>query len=116
MNTAILKNYFFWVITIFSGTLSVEAGLNKFTNLIFVDEWLVERKVDLTNNKTICRASIPTHASWFGSRVRLGPGNELIKPIWIAVEEDQLLESKLTKVREVLDDCSSGLLFLPDNL
>ena len=100
---------------IFSIT-SVNAGLNGFTKLIFVEEWLIERKVDVTTNQIKCRASIPSHANWFGARVRLGPNNELIKPIWISVKEDQLLDSKLAKVKELLDDCSSGFLFLPDDM
>ena len=100
---------------IFSFT-SVHAGLNMFTNLIFVEDWLIERKVDLVNNETKCRASIPSHANWFGARVRLGPNNELIKPIWISVKADQLIDSKLTKIKEILDDCRSSLLFLPENL
>ena len=95
---------------------SVNAGLNKFTNLIFVEDWLIERKVDLTINETQCRASIPSHANWFGARVRLGPKNELIEPIWISLKANQVLDSKLVKIRELLDDCWSGLLFLPENL
>ena len=110
-----LKNYFFWTFLIFSFT-SVNAGLNSFTNLVFVDDWLIERKVDLINNETQCRASIPSHANWFGARVRLGPKNELIKPIWISVKANQVLDSKLVKIRELLDDCRSGLLFLNENL
>ena len=111
----ILKNYFFLVLVIFSFR-SVSAGLNSFTNLIFVEDWLIERKVDLTINETKCRASIPTDANWFGARVRLGPNNELIKPIWISVKADQIIDSKLTKIKEILDNCRSGLLFLPENL
>ena len=84
--------------------------------MIFVEGWLIERKVDLKLNKTICRASIPSHASWFGARVRLGPDNELIKPMWISVKADQLIDSKLAKVKEVLHNCRSGLIFLPDHL
>ena len=110
-----MKKSFFWPILICSFT-SVQAGLNNFTDLIFVEEWLIERKVDLTINEIKCRASIPSHANWFGARVRLGPKNELIKPIWISVNEDQLLDSKLAKVKDLLDDCRAGLLFLPDNL
>ena len=98
------------------GTSVVKAGLEHFSSLIFVDEWLIESKVDLTTNKTKCRASIPSHASWFGARVRLGPKNELIKPIWISVKADQVTDSKLIKIKEILDDCRSGLLFLPENL
>ena len=108
-----MKKSFFWAILICSFT-SVQAGLNNFTDLIFVEEWLIERKVDLTINEIKCRASIPSHANWFGARVRLGPNNELIKPIWISVKAEQLLDSKLAKVKELLDNCRSGLLFLPD--
>tara|TARA_B100000965_G_C19343592_1_gene648528 strand:- start:361 stop:612 length:252 start_codon:yes stop_codon:yes gene_type:complete len=82
---------------------------------MFFEEWLIERKVDLNINKTKCRASIPSHATWFGARVRLGLNDELIKPLWINVNEDQLLDSKLNKVKELLDDCRSGLLFLPND-
>ena len=92
----------------------MRAGLNNFTNLIYVDDWLIERKVDLILNETKCRASIPSHANWFGARVRLGPNDELIKPIWIPVKADQLLDLKLVKIKELLDDCRSGLLFLPE--
>ena len=109
-----LKNYFFLALLISSIT-SVNAGLNKFTNLIFFEDWLIERKVDLTINETQCRASIPSHANWFGARVRLGPKNELIKPIWISLKANQVLDSKLVKIRELLDDCRSGLLFLFEN-
>ena len=94
----------------------VNAGLNKFTNLIFVEDWLIERRVDSIIYETQCRASIPSHANWFGARVRLGPKNELIKPIWISVKANQVLDSKLVKIRELLDDCRSGLLFLHENL
>ena len=109
-----LKNYFFGTFLIFSFT-SVNAGLNSFTNLVFIDDWLIERKIDLTINETKCRASIPSHANWFGARVRLGPNNELIKPILISVKADQIIDSKLTKIKEILDNCRSGLLFLPEN-
>ena len=108
-----LKNYFFLTLLISTFT-SVNAGLNSFTNLIFVEDWLIERKVDLNSNETKCRASIPLHANWFGARVRLGPNNELIKPIWISVNADQVIDSKLSKIKELLDDCSSGLLFIPE--
>ena len=95
---------------------SVNAGLNSFSNLIVVEDWLIERKVDLIINKIKCRASIPSHANWFGARVRLGPNNELIKPIWISIKDEQVLDSKLAKIRELLNECRSGLLFLPEKL
>ena len=111
----LLKNYFLGALLI-SCITSVNAGVNNFTDLIFVEDWLIERKVDLTINETQCRASIPSHANWFGARVRLGPKNELIQPIWISVKANQVLDSKLAKIRKILDDCRSGLFFLPENL
>ena len=111
----IFKKSCFLILSICSLT-SVNAGLNNFTNLIYVEEWLIERKIDLTNNEIKCRASIPSHANWFGSRVRLGLDNELIIPIWIFLREDQLINSKLAKVRELLDGCRAGFLFIPNNL
>ena len=111
----LLKNSIFLAI-FFSYCTSVNAGLNNFTELIFVDEWLIERKVDLTTNEIKCRASIHSHANWFGARIRLGPNNDLIKPIWISVKPDQLVDSKLDKVKELLYECKSGLLFLPDHI
>ena len=109
-----LKNYFFLALFISSFT-SATAGVNGFTDLIFFEDWLIERKIDLSINETICRASIPSHANWFGDRVRIGPSNELIKPIWISVRPDQVIDSKLTKIKELLEDCRSGFLFLPEN-
>ena len=116
INTSdVLKNYFFLTFLAWSCT-SVKSGVNNFTDLIFVEEWLIERKVDLTINETKCRASIPSNANWFGARIRLGPNNELIKPIGIPKKADQLQDSKLAKVKELLDDCRSGFLFLPNDL
>ena len=110
-----MKNYFFFSLFICCLT-SAHAGINNFTDLIFIEEWLIERKVDLSENETKCRASIPSHANWFGARVRLGADNELIKPVWINVKADQLLDLKLSKVKKLLNDCRSGLLFLPEDL
>ncbi len=99
-----------------SSFTSVNSGLNSFTNLIFVEDWLIERKVDLSINEIKCRASIPSHANWFGARVRIGPNNELIKPIWITVKAEQVSESKLARIKDILSYCRSGLFFLPEDI
>ena len=111
ITSELLKKYFL-ILLIFSFT-SVNAGLNSFTNLIFVEDWLIEKKVNLAIDKIECRASIPSHANWFGARVRLDANNELIEPIWISVKADQVIESKLNKIKELLNECRSGFLFLP---
>ena len=111
------KNFsnLFFVIILFFNCRTVKAGLNNFTELIYVEDWLIERKVDLKNNEVKCRASLPINATWFGARVRLGANDELITPGWIRIEEDKLLDSTLIKVKHFLDDCRSGFIFLPDN-
>ena len=81
-----------------------------------MDEWLIERKVDSLTNEIICRASIPLHANWFGARVRLDPTNKLIKPSWIFVKGDLLLDSKLNKIKKILHDCRTDPLFLYENI
>ena len=91
-----------------------KAGINKFTTLIFVEGWLIERKIDLISNDVECRASLPRDGSWFDTRIRLGTNNELIQPRWIPLEEEKFSELILTKVKRTLKDCRSGLLFLPD--
>ena len=116
INTSEKLKYWFLLAFFISSFTSAKSGLNKFTDLIFVEEWLIEKSVDLTTNESKCRASIPSHANWFGARVRLGANNELIKPIWISLKEDQFNNSKLVKVRKILDECRSGFLFLPNNL
>ena len=110
-----MKNFIF--LSLFIGCFtSAYAGLDQFTDLIFVEEWLIERKIDLMTDEISCRASIPSNASWFGARIRLGRNNELIKPVWISKNEDQLLDSKLARVKKLLNECRSGVLFLPESL
>ena len=97
-----------------SSSKAVNAGLNEFTPLTYVDDWLIERKIDLKADKITCRASLPKHATWFGARIRLGADDELIKPIWLS-DEGQLVKAKLNEIKKFLDDCRSGFLFLPNN-
>ena len=98
---------------IFGSCKAAQAGINKFTTLIFVEDWLIERKIDSISNDVKCRASLPRDGSWFEARTRLGTNDELIKPRWITIEEEKIGELRLNKVKRVLKDCRSGLLFLP---
>lgn len=91
-----------------------KAGINKFTFLSSSEGWLIERKIDLRSFNVECRASLPRDGAWFGARIRLGTNDELIKPRWIPIEEEKFGELRLTKVKRVLKECRSGLLFLPE--
>ena len=56
----------------------VKAGLDKFSYLDKVQDWIIERKVDSITQNLSCRASIPLYATWFGSRIRLDKEDVLI--------------------------------------
>ena len=73
----ISSSSFFIVLTCFAWIESVHAGLNKFTYLDKVDEWVIERKFDSEKNTISCRASIPAQGSWFGARVRMDKNNDI---------------------------------------
>ncbi len=106
--------FFLFSALIFSYCKPGNADINKFTTLIFVEDWLIERKIDLISNDVKCRASLPRDGSWFGARIRLGSKDELIIPRLIPINEDKFSKLTLTKVKRVLKDCRSGLLFLPE--
>ena len=92
---------------------NLKAGLNKFTKLTTLEEWLIERKVSIESKKVFCRASIPIHSTWYGSRIRLNEKDELFIPSWIRLGQD-IKESTLHKVRKSLKDCRKGFLYYPE--
>ena len=108
--------FMFWIVilklTSLLFSLGVEAGMNKFTLLDRVDDWIVERYVDSSNNSIRCRASIPGVYSWFGGRIRLNEEGELVTPPGLPETE---IPSQLTiaKLRKGLKACASSLIYIP---
>ena len=101
----------FFVFACFSIVSPVKAGLNNYTPLFNVGDWLIERKLDLRNENLFCRASVPLHSSWFGSRIRLDLNDQLIVPSWIeskTYSSPRLLE----RVRNSLNKCRNDFLNL----
>ena len=91
------------------------AGLDEFSYLDKIDNWIIERRVDSLTNQVRCRASIPGYYSWFGGRIRLDKEDKLIIP-------NEFLETEITspltikKIRSKLQICRSGLLYLPKEI
>ena len=93
---------------------SSEAGLDKFTRLDQIDQWLIERMVDTLSNQIVCRASIPEYWSWFGARIRLDKSNNLIIPS-DSNGSKQLDENVLLKVKSSLKRCREDLIYLEND-
>ena len=90
----------------------VEAGLDKFTSLDAIEEWVIERRVDSLTNDVTCRASKSGYGTWFGSRIRLGKKNELLIPE--GTSQIKFIDSEIiNKVRGALERCRSGLIYVP---
>ena len=90
---------------------SVDAGLNKFTKLDQLGEWFIERKLDSSNDKVLCRASMIGNGTWFGARVRLDHNDELVLPPGL-VPHKYPGEKKLDEVKYSLARCRSDLLYI----
>lgn len=85
------------------------AGLDSYTELDRVNDWLIERKQG-GNGSLNCRAFLPSGASWFSGNIHLDAGGELVVPAGRSFEADQ---QELEDVREALERCSSDFLYLP---
>ena len=86
------------------GTSALAQG---FQTLDHIDEWLLERKVDV-EQKPICRASIPGSGSWFSARVHLNSNDELVIPN----DTDKPNQNSMQRVREALERCRKSILYL----
>ncbi len=93
-----------------SVNLPAEAGLDRYTLLEKLDDWIIERKIDSLSNKIFCRASIKSHGTWFASRVRLNQSDKLVIP----KDLDQSIipnEVKLQEIKRVLNLCRKSFLY-----
>ena len=91
----------------------VMGGLDKYSFLDRIDNWIIERKVDSYNNKVLCRASIPSNGTWFGERTRLDRNDEIIYPLNLKIKKIHNSKS-VDNVRKNLRKCRAGLIYLPD--
>ena len=103
------------VITPFLLPEVVQAGLDKYSYMAKVEDWLIERKYDSLEEIILCRASIPKHGGWFGARIRLNKHDELIIPSELGKIEIPS-DSKMKNVIKVLSNCRSGLFYKDDTI
>ncbi len=95
---------------IFLYPMPARSGLDEFTVLDKIEEWIIERKIDSETQKQYCRASIPNFYSWFGDRIRLNPNGETIIPTEF-IQSPYPKTTVLNKVREALKLCRSSLIY-----
>ena len=86
------------------GTSALAQG---FQTLDHIDQWLLERKVDV-KQKPICRASIPGSGSWFSARIHLNSNDELVIPNGTNMPK----HNSMRRVREALERCRESILYL----
>ncbi|WP_320677047.1 hypothetical protein [Prochlorococcus sp. MIT 1300] len=90
------------------------SGVNEFTPLDQVEDWVIERRVNSTTNKVLCRAFLPNNSTWFSGRIRLDIKNQLIIP-------EEMLNTRLPelssikKVINALKNCRSSLIYLKES-
>ena len=88
------------------------AGLDKFSYLDKIGDWIIERKVDSMTGEVFCRASLSGKATWFSARPRLDKTNKLILPEGVSsltVEEERMISELIPSLKS----CRSSLIYLP---
>ncbi len=109
---SLLKVFSLALILSFFPVKLLYASINNYTTLVKIENWLIERKIDISRDQINCRASIPGYYSWFGNRIRLDKTDKLIVPEEFSEGEPTSLET-LEKVKDILRKCRSSILYLP---
>ena len=85
----------------------VAFGSTAFQPLDRVEGWLIERRLDESQNP-ICRASLPGPGTWFSARVRLNADDVLVVPAGLKRPD----EMRMDAVRDALQRCRASVLYL----
>ena len=91
---------------------SIEAGLNKFTEIDSLGKWSIEQKFSPEENKIACRASMKGYGTWFGERIRLDDNGEVLIPEDVIYKNKSDVFSSLIEIRKALSNCRSSLLYI----
>ena len=86
--------------------VGTSALAQSFQTIDRVDGWLIERKRD-SEQKHVCRASLPGGGSWFSARVRLDFNDALVVPQGLITPNKTSVDS----AREAVRLCRSSLLY-----
>tara|TARA_B100000700_G_scaffold320005_1_gene416433 strand:- start:1007 stop:1363 length:357 start_codon:yes stop_codon:yes gene_type:complete len=109
--------YFLILVSCFFASSSLypkpaNAGLNKYTNLDEINNWIIQRRYDGANNRMSCRAYFKGYGTWFGERLRINNDNILIYPDNMKPGlYDNSQEVELVKV--FLNRCRKSIIYTP---
>ncbi len=106
-----MTSLFLFILKLVFFVSAAQAGLDKYSYLDKINDWVIERRVDSSTNMISCRASIPGYWTWFGDRIRLDKNNDLLVPK--AVKKSQRPGAlELKKVKLALKACRKDLLYI----
>ncbi len=88
-----------------------QAGFDRFTVIDGFGKWRIEQKFDSETKQIFCRASLNGNGTWFAEKVRLNRKNELVIPEGVSVADEPNL-NEVRKIRDLLEKCRKGLLYL----
>ena len=110
-----MNKYILLFLTLFAISQEAIAGLDRFSNLDEIGDWVIERKIDSLSKDVFCRASVAKYGDWFDKRIRLNENNELIFP---SEPPKHLIpkDSTVQNVRRALEICRSGLIYMPSEI
>ena len=106
------RNFHLLLLILFPTTYFAYAGIDKYTFLDNINNWVIERKIDSNTQKISCRAYLPSNGSWFGAHIRLDSKNNLIVPSDL---KKAYLASKYPKNKliKALNNCRESLIYIP---
>ena len=86
------------------------AGLDQYTRIDIIDNWIIERKIDPSTGGISCRASMRGYGTWFGARIRLNSANELLVPEELS--QKQLPDKQtLENIIKAVERCRESLIY-----
>tara|TARA_B100000700_G_scaffold328678_1_gene447319 strand:- start:55 stop:369 length:315 start_codon:yes stop_codon:yes gene_type:complete len=88
----------------------VFAGINNYTYLDKIDEWIIERKIGKKFEEIRCRAYLPGYGTWFSERIHIDKEDNIVIPPELLSNID---ESKLDtrKVKIALSRCRNDFFY-----
>ena len=107
-----MNKYIFLFLPFFFFPKGVMAGLDRFSYLDRVEDWIIERKIDSLSKEVFCRASVSKYGGWFDTRIRLDKNDKLVFPYNFSKKLFPK-NSTIKSVRRSLEICRSSLIYIP---
>ena len=100
---------FLSLFSIFIGSTSLNAGLNKYTHWKVINGWLIERNINSADYSIRCRASKIDNYAWFGGRIHLDENDKIVIPNK-SNTQTKIKSSDLQQIKAYLSLCRSDLI------